>query len=317
LAGRPPYLETRRAGAAGIELTAIGLGTAALAVPYGAPGGERGAPTRAGAVATLRAALDAGIGFVDTAPAYGDAESIVGDALGGRECTIATKLAIPPGGWESLGPAEVRPWVDESVRASLRALRADALDVLQIHNATPELLALPGLLEAMVAQRDAGAARALGATVYTPAEARAVIACEPLEVLQVPHNALDQRAEQELVGPARDAGTAIVGRSALLRGVLTSSGAALEGPFEPLREAADAFRRAAGATWEELPGAAVAWAASRPGMTATLLGPRDERELDELLNGLERNWEATSALGDGWRPALRPELLDPSRWPSA
>jgi aryl-alcohol dehydrogenase-like predicted oxidoreductase len=107
------------------------------------------------------------------------------------------------------------------------------------------------------------------------------------------------------------AGVEIVVRSALLRGVLSPAGRRLSGDFGALREAADAFRAAAGATWQTLPQAAVAYAAGRPGVACVLLGPRDEHELRELLAGTR-----DAVFDDGWQRELAPELLDPSLWGS-
>ncbi len=61
--------------------TALGVGTAALAVPYGAPDVVRPAPDRGQARRTLLAACERGVRFIDTAPAYGEAEALVGAAL--------------------------------------------------------------------------------------------------------------------------------------------------------------------------------------------------------------------------------------------
>jgi aryl-alcohol dehydrogenase-like predicted oxidoreductase len=130
----------------------IGLGTAALTVPYGAPGAERPPVDPRAARRTLALALDAGLDFIDTAPAYGDAEALVGEIAGARECRIATKLAIPSGGWQSLDDGALRAAVDASVDRSRRALRRERIDVLQIHNATPELLARATLIERSTAR---------------------------------------------------------------------------------------------------------------------------------------------------------------------
>jgi len=293
----------------------FGLGTAALAVPYGAPRGERPPPARAEARATIAAALAAGVAFLDTAPAYGAAEAIVGEVTAGAPCRIATKLAIPPAGWAALDDRAARDAVRRSAEASLRALRRDRLDVLQVHNADPALLDRGVVPAALAELRAEGVAVATGATTYGEEAALAAVAHPDIDVVQVALSPLDPRPERRVIAAAAVAGTEVVTRSALLRGVLSTRGRDLTGPFAPLRDAADAFRRAVGATWAELPGAAVAWCAARPGVAITLLGPRDARELSELLAGANRFAPAVRALGDGWRRPLAPALLDPSRWP--
>jgi aryl-alcohol dehydrogenase-like predicted oxidoreductase len=280
----------------------LGLGTAALGVPYGAPHAERSAPSRAEAAATIEAALDAGIRLIDTAPAYGSAEALVGEVAGGTDCVIATKL--PPG-------ITTRDGVRAAAEASLRALRRDVIDVLQVHNATAALLERGVVPAALAELRREGLIRAAGATTYGEADALAVIACAELEVVQVAFSALDRRPAARVLGAP---GMRVMTRSALLRGVLSPRGRELGGPFAPLREAADAFRAATGAAWDELPGAAVAYCLSQPGIATTLIGPRDARELRELLDGAARF--AGVEFGHGWERELPAELLDPSRWPA-
>jgi D-threo-aldose 1-dehydrogenase len=294
----------------------FGVGTAALAVPYGAPGAVRPAPSRGHAGRTLRAAVERGVRFFDTAPAYGEAEALVGEALDGRaECAIATKLAIPPAGWEALSPHETRAHVRASAMASLRALRRERLDFLQIHNARAALVRAGPLVEALAELRAEGLVASVGATVYGEGDALAAIAAPGIDVVQVPYSALDRRPEGRLLPAAAAAGTAVVARSLLLHGALSPAARALRGPFAPLGVAAGEVRRALGATWQQLPGAAVAFVVTRPGVACALLGPRDERELAALLDGADR---FRAAAREVRLPAFElPDwLLDPSRWPA-
>ncbi len=279
----------------GLPLSPFGLGTAALVLPYGAPDAEREPPARAAAARVIEAALDAGVALIDTAPAYDGAEALVGEVAAGAPCVIATKL----------GPGEVRA----SVEASLSALRRDRIDLLQIHNATPARLASGALVDAMEELRAEGLVHALGATVYGEEAALAVIAEPRLDAVQIAYSALDRRAERVVLSAAAAAGTAVIGRSALLRGVLSAAGELLHGDFAPLAVAADDLRRAAGVGWAELAGVAVAFAAAQPGIASVLLGPRDAAELEQLLAG-------GPLPPPGWRADLPEALLDPSRWPT-
>jgi aryl-alcohol dehydrogenase (NADP+) len=295
----------------------FGVGTAALAVPYGAPDAVRPAPRRGHAQRTLLAAVERGVRFFDTAPAYGDAEALVGAVLGGREeCALATKLAIPPAGWEALSPLEVRRHVRASATASLRALRRERLDLLQIHNARAPVLRAGALVEALAELRAEGLVVGVGATVYGEADALAAIAAPQIDAVQVPYSALDRRPERRVLSAAAAARTAVLARSLLLRGVLSPAGRALNGPFAPLASAAEEVRLALGATWAQLPGAAAAFVATRPGVACALLGPRDERELVALLDGAER-FRAAAREVRLPVPALPEQLLDPSRWPGS
>ncbi|HEV3093365.1 MAG TPA: aldo/keto reductase [Solirubrobacteraceae bacterium] len=293
----------------------LGIGTAALALPYGAPGSERPAPDPILARRTLLAAVERGVRLFDTAPAYGEAEALLGGALGRREeCLVATKLAIPLGGWEELSPREIRVHVRVSAEASLRALRRERIDLLQVHNADEALVRRGAVGDALAELRATGLLVATGATVYNERDALAVIASPAFDSVQIPYSALDRRPERAVLSAAADAGTKVIARSLLLRGVLSPAGRCLNGPFEALGAAADTVREALGASWEELPGAAVAFALSRPGIAYALLGPRDEPELLALLEGAERFAQAAARL-ELAPPDLPDRLLDPSRWP--
>jgi aryl-alcohol dehydrogenase-like predicted oxidoreductase len=296
------------------EIAAPGLGTAALALPYGAPGAERAAPERAVARRTLLSALEEGVRFFDTAPAYGEAEALLGETLGARaDCVVATKLAIPAAGWSALSSSQVRAHVRASVIASLRALCRERLDVLQLHNATPALIQNGPLLETLARLREEGLVARIGASVYGETAALAAIANPDLEVVQIAYNMLDRRPERRVLPAAQATGTAVVARSLLLHGVLTPAGRDLSGHLSALGVAADGLRRGLGVSWEELPGAAVAFVRGRPGIAWALLGPRDEAELLALLRH-SRRFAATVALANGALPTLPDRLLDPSAW---
>ena len=83
---------------------------------------------RADSLAAIRAALDAGVTFFDTAPAYGNGESeeILGEALGSRRRETIVASKVPP---TDLEPDKLR----QSCERSLRALRTDYIDLYQIH----------------------------------------------------------------------------------------------------------------------------------------------------------------------------------------
>ena len=295
--------------------TAIGLGTAALTSRYGAPGSQRVAPGIAAAATTIELAIELGIGFIDTAPAYDEAETIVGAVCEGASCLIATKLAIPNHGWNDLEPTAVADFVNRSAENSLVALRRDRIDLLQVHNADIELIARGDVPAALEQLRGDGMVGACGATVYGEENALAAIACPVFDAVQIAYSALDRRPERVIVPAAAGNDTILISRSILLRGVLSTAGRSLTGEFRPLGDSADAFRSAIGATWEQLPGAAVAFAVTRPGISRTLLGPRDADELRSLLDGSTQFLESASELQGDWDAALPPELLDPSLWP--
>jgi len=293
--------EERRILARTLSVSAVGIGTAALAVPYGPPGAERPAPDAAAATQTLRNAFASGIDFVDTAPGYGNAESLVANASDGFDTVVATKVV-------ATDPAEVRASADRS-RARLRRTR---LDLLQVHNADTALIEDGRVPQALARLRSEGVVTLTGATVYDEQDALAAISCGHFDCVQIAYSALDRRPERRVFSAADSAGVSVIARSVLLRGVLSPAARDLAGPFAPLRDAADRFRRSVGAEWEELPGAALAFVLSRPEVAAVIIGPRDADELRDLLETAER----FAGIEHADDPRLPDELVDPRLWPA-
>jgi aryl-alcohol dehydrogenase-like predicted oxidoreductase len=299
----------RPLGRTGLTVSALSLGTAALGADYGI--GEAGAaarPPEHDAVALIRTAVDQGVTFIDTAPAYGDAERLVGLAVGGNpRVVIATKVTGEPHHEEAiLG----------SIDASRRALGRDVIDVLQIHNATAALIEDGRVTRVLIEARRRGAVRVLGATVYGTDAARAVIRAGEFGVMQVALNILDQRMLREVMPRADAAGIGVVVRSAFLKGALTPRAAWLPDALAPLRAAATRVRDdLAGGAWDALPRVALRFCLSAPHVSSVLAGVSTRAELEEALSA-----EAAGPLDDGTRAhaaALAIEsddLLNPSRW---
>jgi len=156
-------------------------------------------------IATVQAALNAGINYIDTAPSYGkgNSESIIGEAIEGRreQCCLATKV-----GYRGLSPDDVLRSVDES----LVRLRTDAIDVIQFHGGMyskedVDHILQDGLLDALEDLRRRGRVRFIGFTVEEPWTARPLVASGRFDVMQVRYNLIYQAAALHLLGEAREA----------------------------------------------------------------------------------------------------------------
>ena len=106
----------------------------ALTLGGGGIGSVWGTVERAEAVATVRAALDAGITMLDVAPGYGsgEAELVVGEALGGAVpdgVLITTKVELPDD-----APEVLERKLADSLRASMQRLRVERIDLLLLHS---------------------------------------------------------------------------------------------------------------------------------------------------------------------------------------
>jgi aryl-alcohol dehydrogenase-like predicted oxidoreductase len=309
-------VKDRPLGRTGLTVSAVSLGTVALGVDYGigAPG-EFGRPGEDDAVRLVQSAIDRGVTLVDTAPAYGDSERIVGRAVGGHPAVIVATKVNPAG----TTAVEIGRSVIASIESSLRTLGRDALDIVQIHNATRAMIADGAVTEALADARRRGLVRAIGASVYGEDAAMAVIQAGEYTVLQVALNALDQRMRQTVLPAADAAGIGVIVRSAFLKGALTPKAQWLPEPLAPLRDAAARARDLlAGGSWERLPDAAMRFCLSLPGVASVLTGARTATELEEALAAEAAGPLDASVMRDASRLAMTDEhLLNPSYWPVA
>ncbi|MEO7650868.1 MAG: aldo/keto reductase [Bryobacteraceae bacterium] len=286
-------------GNTGIELSPIAVGTVELGIDYGFPGTDHyRRPAAEAAVALLHHAVDAGVTLIDTAPTYGNAETLVGQALSGmsRRPHVASKLIIEAGRGQG-----TRDAVAASVDRSLRALGIDCLDLLQVHNANLETLADADGLEALVRTVDEGKVRFLGASVYTVDEALAALELPQFRVIQVPYNMLDCQMARKVFALALERGVGVLVRSAFLRGVLTPQVASIPEKLGRLRDAALGALKAVGEPVERLAVLALRFAMSAPGVSSVIVGVRSIEELDENL----------AAVREGRLPAEVLERLAP------
>lgn len=193
------------------KLSPLALGTWALA-------GDQfwGAQAENDSIATIHAALDVGITLIDTAPAYGDgrSEEIVGRALADRRerAVIASKI-----GEADMSAAKTIA----SCEASLRRLRTDYLDLLQIHW-LGHGEQLEEVIVAMETLRAAGKVRALGVCNFGPHSLARLRAVGTNWITnQLAYNLLWRAIEFEIVAASRQTGMGILCYSPLMQGLLS------------------------------------------------------------------------------------------------
>lgn len=308
----------RQFGRTGLRVSAIALGTVSLGVDYGieAPG-SFGRPTRADSRRLLEFAANAGINVFDTAPAYGDSESIVGEALGGRpECVIATKVSIPEGAGTTLSAAGVEKQIRSSLDCSRKALRRDTLDIVQVHNATAPLIRSGLLTDPLRRAQADGVVKFIGVSVYGEEAGLAAVGAG-LDVIQVAYSILDQRLSDTVLSAAAHAGTGVIIRSAYLKGVLTDKAQWLPASMQSLREAAIRVRDTlAGNEWHDLASVALRFCLSAAGDPTVLVGARTISEIEVALEAIERGPLRDEELAVACGLGLKDEnLLNPSKWP--
>jgi aryl-alcohol dehydrogenase-like predicted oxidoreductase len=127
-------MKKRKLGNSNLEVSAIGLGCMGMSFSYGP------APDRTAMISLLRAAVDSGVTFFDTAEVYGPFvnEELVGEALAPfrGQVVIATKFGFkldPKGGPQWIGLNSRPERIKEVAEASLKRLRVDSLDLFYQH----------------------------------------------------------------------------------------------------------------------------------------------------------------------------------------
>lgn len=207
-------------GRTGAEVSRIGFGGFPISAVNRARGwdpySEQG---RATAVQTIRRALDLGVNYIDTAPAYGDgqSESIIGEAIAGRRdgLFVATKVTL---GLDR--EATVR-----SVHDSLRRLGCEQLDLVQFHGGvyddevTRRILE-EGPLDALLELRKQGKIRFIGATTEEPFSLLPLMQTGLLDVVQLRYNLIYQSAAHQVLDQARQQELGVTLMRPLTSGIL-------------------------------------------------------------------------------------------------
>ena len=212
-----PAIDARPLGrTSGLTVPAVGMGTwQTLDV--------RGEDAERRAHEIVAEALGAGARFVDSSPMYGEAERVLGEALGDRreEALVATKV-----------------WTPDDAEAERQVQRAlgwygGRVDLYQVHN----LVGWRKRLTLLERERDRGTVVAIGATHYSPSafgELAEVMRTGRISAIQVPYNPHERDVEHEILPLAEDLGIGVVVMRPLGGGRLVGSdpGAAA---LEPLR----------------------------------------------------------------------------------
>jgi aryl-alcohol dehydrogenase-like predicted oxidoreductase len=212
-------IETRPLGRTGTDVTILGYGAMEL---RGQPHGPAIADQDAGLL--LNEVLDAGINLIDTSPDYGRSEALIGRYAGHRrdEYFLASKcgclLGPPPPGARPPFPHD---WSAANVRAdveqSLRRLRTDRLDLVQVHMSPSRAqLEACDTVPTLMALRDEGKVRFIGMSGILP-NLPDQIAMDVFEVFQIPYSAV-QREHEDLITAAAATGAGTLIRGGAARG---------------------------------------------------------------------------------------------------
>jgi aryl-alcohol dehydrogenase-like predicted oxidoreductase len=207
-------MEQRELGRTGTNIGVVGLGAWQL-------GADWGDVSQDDALATLHAAVDAGVTFIDTADVYGDgrSEQIVGTLIKERPgLTVATKMGRRvPQEPSAYTLDNFRAWNDRS-RANLGV---DTLDLVQLHCPPTPVYSTDAVFDALDTLVEEGRVAAYGVSVETCQEALTAIARPGVASVQIILNAFRLKPLERVLPAAREAGVAIIARVPLASGLLS------------------------------------------------------------------------------------------------
>ena len=294
-------MKTRRLGRDGPQVSAIGLGCMRM-TPMAAQPGKHGPEE---GVATIQAALDAGVTLLNTGDFYamGANEMLVGQALRGRrdQAFISVKfgsLRAPTG--QFLG-FDARPIAVKNFCAySLQRLGVEVIDLYQPSRIDPAV-PVEDTIGAVADLIREGKVRHLGVSEYNADQLRRAHAVHPVAALEIEYSLASRFIEAEILPTARELGVSVVPYSVVTQGLLTGDFPS-ELPAGDMRRmfprfqgdnlarnvaAVDALRAIAarkGATPAQV---AIAWVLSRGEDMVPLVGMSSRDRLPENLGALD------------------------------
>ncbi|GEN27031.1 general stress protein 69 [Halovibrio variabilis] len=212
-------MDTQRFGNTDIQVTPVGLGTWAIG------GWMWGGTDESESIDTIHAAIDKGVGLIDTAPAYGfgRSEEIIGKALSGgrrQKVALATKAALNWNEDEDLWRDATAPRIEREIEDSLIRLKTDTIDIYQIHWPDPET-PMEETARVMEKLYQSGKIRAIGVSNFSPEQMDAFREVAPLHSLQPPYNLFEREIEKDILPYCRKHELATITYGGLCRGLLT------------------------------------------------------------------------------------------------
>ncbi|HPK74376.1 MAG TPA: aldo/keto reductase [Candidatus Latescibacteria bacterium] len=308
-------MELRQLGKSDLKVTPVVFGAWAIG------GWFWGGTDDAEAVTAIRAAVDAGINTIDTAPMYGfgHSEEVVGKALKGirDKVIVATKCGLrwnrTDGDFHFVAQDEqnrshqiykvLKPdSIIEECDLSLKRLNVDVIDLYQCHwpdTTTP----IADTMGALMKLKEQGKIRAIGVSNFTPAMMRECLNTAPLASDQPKYSLLAREIEADVLPFCRENNIGVIVYSPLAQGLLTGK-VTMDRQFAPgdlrvntpwfqpqnrqrVLDALGRIRPIADAHRATLGQVAINWVINTPGVTSAIVGARNAAQVRENVHAAE------------------------------
>jgi aryl-alcohol dehydrogenase-like predicted oxidoreductase len=205
-------LERRRLGRTDMQVSVLGFGGSEIGYDEAAP---------ATVARLLGEALDAGLNVIDTAECYLRSEELIGSAVAGRrhEFHLLTKCGHPRG----FGRGDWRPpSLLKTIERSLKRLRTDRVDLVQLHSCSEDELRRGDVIAALQSARERGHTRYIGYSGDGGA-ARYAVECGAFDTLQTSVSIADQEALALTLPLARERNMGVIAKRPIANAAWTSA----------------------------------------------------------------------------------------------
>lgn len=299
-------MQSRALGSTGPAVSALGLGCMGMSGMYGPS-------DRAESVATIHAALDAGVTLLDTGDFYGMGhnELLIGEAIEGRDrdgLAVSVKFGAqrgPDGSWLGFDgrPAAVKT----ALAYSLQRLGTDHIDVYRPARLDPQV-PIEETVGAIAELVQAGYVRHIGLSEVGAETIRRAAAVHPIADLQIEYSLISRGIEPSILPACRELGIGVTAYGVLSRGLIsghwsserapsagdfrTRSPRFAPGNVERNLELVDALGEVAHGLGASVAQVAIAWVLARGEDIVPLVGARRRDRLAEALGALELELDA-------------------------
>jgi len=266
----------------------------------------------ADSLATLRAAMDAGVNFFDSAYCYGangESSRLIARALGAHrdEVVIATKCGLHWNEDRKMTHDARLETLKRECEEELRRLETDRVELLYLHAPDPDVPVeeSAGALKELL---DQGKARSIGVSNFSVEQMAAFHAVCPITAAQPPYNMIMRGIEADVIPWCRDNGVSVCPYWPLMKGLLagklsrdhvfdSKDGRAKYPMFQgeewlKNQDLVDELREIAGEIGKSVSQVAINWTIHQPGITSALCGAKRAMQIEESAGAM--GWELTA-----------------------